>query len=212
MNGDVLVVFKVLADVFEAGGEIGVHAFVGDAGRCEELGERGEFGGAVAGFFDEFAGGAVSGVFARFEAAGWELPQDAADGETVVADHDDAGFARVARGARVGGGGASGVGVEDGEDADGAGMTDHLAFDDASAAVWSGVAAAASAGLFEHDDVEVEFFAAVVGAPADGFGGGRVVGSGVGAGCVVGVVRRVHGANYTGAVGRGRSIGRPCES
>ena len=111
---DVLVGLR-LGDAFaDIAGEIDLHPLAEEAGAGEVFGEERPAFGAVAGLFDHLALGGGEGGFAGFDAAGGKLDEELAGGVAVLTLEDDVGIFRV-------------FGLVDGQDNDGAVVTDDVA-------------------------------------------------------------------------------------
>ena len=133
---DLLIDFGSGFAFADVASEIDLHPLAEEAGAGEVLCQQRPAFGPVAGLFDHLAFGGGEGRFAGFDAASGEFKEELAGGVAILALEDDVGVVGVA-------------GLVDGEDDDGAIVTDDVA----------GVEMAA--GLFDLVGVDVEDFAFV---------------------------------------------------
>jgi hypothetical protein len=123
-------------------GEKNVHPLFEKTGCGENVEEDVEALGAVAGFFNQFAGSGTAGIFAFVDSAGDEFPEELPSGVAILSNHDNSSIRQC------------------GEDDDRAGVRDEFACDAQAAGLDNFVAAKS------EDRTLVNHFA------AEDFGGG----------------------------------------
>jgi two-component system response regulator LytT len=102
--GNPLVFFRLGVAWSQVFGEKNVHAFFEKTRGGENVEENVEPFGAVAGFFNQFAGGGATRIFAVVDAAGDEFPEKLPRSMAILANHDNASIGQRGKnddGARV---------------------------------------------------------------------------------------------------------------
>jgi hypothetical protein len=137
--GNPLIFFRLGFARSEIFGEKNVHALFEKTRRGKNVEENVEALGAVAGFFNQFAGRGAAGIFAVVDATGDEFPEKLSRSMAILANHDNASIGQR------------------GENDDGAGVRDDFARDAQAARLDDFIAANAEDRAFVNHFAAEDF-------------------------------------------------------